>query len=215
VPWEACTGNYLPALSSVIPNDQQLTTLGDDSQVTVSQFVNRLDTYLAMPVEEVVWPTLASAWEASGATMHPTPATEEVPAQQQGQGTDNVKAAQVNLKSVYGIESSSQTSQQQEIFFSTQKADIPSAHGGDCNGSESSSDYEMDIDEEESDHTTPSSGEVELMDVDEEVAPIINAIQYPKLEAEWRHGIPQYVRKDFLHQVSLARKLLLVQVNRC
>jgi hypothetical protein len=75
--------------------------------------------------------------------------------------------------------------------------------GENSSDTSSDSDYEMDIDDEDFNQTTPTSVEVDLMEVDEEVAPFINAPRYPKLEAEWGNGIPQHVRQDFLHQVSL------------
>jgi hypothetical protein len=201
-------------LSSITPDDDQPKTVGDNSQVTVSQYVD-LDTYLGMPVEEIVWPTLASAWDASGATIPLSQVTEEVPAQHQERGNNDTKATQINLESSYDIELSGQPTQQHEILLPSAEMDpIPSPLEGDSDGAESSSDYEMDIDEEEIDQTTPSSGDTDLMEVDEEVIPLISSLQYPKLEAEWQTGIPQHVRADFLQQVSLGWQRLLGEMYR-
>jgi hypothetical protein len=166
VPWEACTGNYLPALNSITPNNDQSTTVGGDSRPTVSQYVERLDSDLAMPVEEVVWPTLASAWEASGATMPQAPSIEEVTTtQHQDRGIE-----------AYNLENQSQDPlpASQQIVNTTA---VPTEHTmGEENSSDTSSDsdYEMDIDDDDFDQTTPTSVEVDLMEVDEDVTPIIN-----------------------------------------
>jgi hypothetical protein len=165
--------------------------------------MDRLNKYLGMPVEEVVWPALASAWDASGATMPLSQVTEEIPAQHQERGIIDTKAAQVNFQSTHDIELAGQPTQQPEILLpSAEATSIPSPREGDSDGSESSSDYEMDIDEEEIDQTTPSSGDTDLMEVDEEVVPLISSLRYPKLETEWQNGIPQHIRRDFLLQVS-------------
>jgi hypothetical protein len=156
--------------------------------------MERLDRYLAMPVEEVVWPTLTSAWEASGATMPQIPSVEEATTvQHQEQGIE-----------AHSLENQPEDPlpENQQIVNTTA---VPTGHTTEEENSSdtsSDSDYEMDIDDDDFDQTTPTSVEVDLMEVDEEVAPIINVPRYPKLEEEWRNGIPQHVRRDFLYQVS-------------
>lgn len=194
VPWQACTGNFLPPLNSMVRDDQKTPAAGEEPRITVSNYINRLDRWLALPEEEVVSAFIAAASFVGQLPVEPQAVAHRNNAQEQelpGGITSSTVATQFDEATKLVVEpfqdqASSSTAIAGHMSMETE--------GLRADASKSEADEGMDTDDFEIQMDT-MSGESGPMDVDE-------GSDVSQLEKEWRKGVAGHFVAHYTGMVS-------------